>query len=1377
MRKKFLSAFLLGALAIATTSTMVSCKDYDDDIKSLKGQIKSLEDLVAQKEATINSSIANLQSLIDKANNDHATKAALESAKKELEDAIKANYNSLVEQDTKLSLAIDAAQAKADAAHALATENKEAIGNLANDLATANEKLGTLSEGLKTANAEISRLDAALIAQKAELEEAIKDAKAELTEADKEILKQAQAEIKALEDKLAAADKELDAKITEEIDKVNEAIKGVEVSIDELQVAHAEVAAEVTTLIKTTIPAVRDEIKVVAGKISDVDSKYDVITKILATSLRSLVYIPNLYVDGIETIEYAFIKDTTLVEKTDIRTKRQRKDLGETYEKELSNITDYVYKDGASVEWVYGPAWPVKYHMNPANSKTTWDKVAGWNCREVEVATRASVGSLGAITSPEKYDNGDDLFLNKDGILTVGLKIEKPKPLLANGPVKWKPGETGNQSYGKDNIVSLKVKSEAADNAKDTIITSDYAMLFPEVVHPEAIVWTKANNRGELGTVDENVSHSYASTGEVNCPFGEKKFHVWDSPEEALRHADGPNESFGQPDILLPYNSKEGVTLQDMIGTHFIKYCDIQNHTKYGLWKFGEEQFWGLKYTFDTVDYLVDTNKTSDSKYCTVNSKTGQIIARDVDANGETIDDRPAENNNNSVVGREPLIRIRLVSAADTTKVFLDGYVLVRITKAEKELVDVINDYPVEKHTFNLCDAVSFEWTTWAEFDNYVLDHLNLTKEQFDAQYELDTKPFGPISSVGGGYWYRAKVFEQIITEKANNEKDTTYIPSTYTCPKDNKKVDFTSIDYLMNEVGTTNHTFRWTITEDELEYLTHDQNLPRNLKRYVRYVGKNSAKYKYIYIKFEANLDRAADPETGIKEKNNNYWFALDGDVAGWDAVALNIVSPNGTSGTPIVWNNELISTFTTANTITDGVVNTVAFTDEALNDPKRGYLSRDKEYRKFFFAPINTTIKDSCLTSGIEWVITAKSSAADEKWNAFVCHYGICCAEDHEDIEHEAIVGHNVNKYNDGAYTKFNPEYRDYDNHTVNLHYPATYTAKNHKFQVKDGKSDDAANSAILQKCAIDYRDGCFTNDVLYAYNPKTNVYTPIVKLDQATGRLTLIRPEVKNPQDPSRKDYVPGSVLDKVLNAVGYWGDRHQNISDELHTWVGVVVNNGCGVARDLFTVHGDNNQNYSIFEASWQRPINLRENDPEPIEDAKNNGEIIPVYKHLSFFDWRGDKEGSMEGMYKWLWGYYNIHRIAFDLNPDKVLTNMHQSSPETFVVLSEVSKDLHLYAYKSWNYVTGTGEKSDQGVYKFDNSFDLRGFANQVMNADLIAYLNLNMGEFGYIFYENNGQNVNTFSVKVPISIYYEWGHFDTYMTIEIKSTKGNQNGI
>ena len=39
MNKKFLSAILFGALMVSSTGVFVSCKDYDDDIENLQGQI------------------------------------------------------------------------------------------------------------------------------------------------------------------------------------------------------------------------------------------------------------------------------------------------------------------------------------------------------------------------------------------------------------------------------------------------------------------------------------------------------------------------------------------------------------------------------------------------------------------------------------------------------------------------------------------------------------------------------------------------------------------------------------------------------------------------------------------------------------------------------------------------------------------------------------------------------------------------------------------------------------------------------------------------------------------------------------------------------------------------------------------------------------------------------------------------------------------------------------------------------------------------------------------------------------------------------------------------------------------------------------------
>ena len=53
MNKKFLSAILFGALMVTSTGTFVSCKDYDDDIENLQGQISANSSAIAELKTLI----------------------------------------------------------------------------------------------------------------------------------------------------------------------------------------------------------------------------------------------------------------------------------------------------------------------------------------------------------------------------------------------------------------------------------------------------------------------------------------------------------------------------------------------------------------------------------------------------------------------------------------------------------------------------------------------------------------------------------------------------------------------------------------------------------------------------------------------------------------------------------------------------------------------------------------------------------------------------------------------------------------------------------------------------------------------------------------------------------------------------------------------------------------------------------------------------------------------------------------------------------------------------------------------------------------------------------------------------------------------------
>lgn len=86
MRRKFISALLFGALVAASTSTFVSCKDYDDDINGLQGQItanaSTLEELVTEKVNNLTTEINALKQ------EDARLNSALEAAKADLAAAI-----------------------------------------------------------------------------------------------------------------------------------------------------------------------------------------------------------------------------------------------------------------------------------------------------------------------------------------------------------------------------------------------------------------------------------------------------------------------------------------------------------------------------------------------------------------------------------------------------------------------------------------------------------------------------------------------------------------------------------------------------------------------------------------------------------------------------------------------------------------------------------------------------------------------------------------------------------------------------------------------------------------------------------------------------------------------------------------------------------------------------------------------------------------------------------------------------------------------------------------------------------------------------------------------------------------------------------------
>ena len=208
MKRKYLSALLMGTLTVASMSTFTSCKDYDDDISNLQGQIDKLatadqlSQKVAELQALISSnttSINGLQTKLDEVKKaadkaqttaegkatleevktilaDYATKKYVDDADATLDAAIKAlKTGDIAELKTKVDEAKAAAdQAKADAMAAI----EEVKNDLTNNF---DAKLETEKSLRETA---INTLNAALEgkADKAALEELKTKGTAAMTE-------------------------------------------------------------------------------------------------------------------------------------------------------------------------------------------------------------------------------------------------------------------------------------------------------------------------------------------------------------------------------------------------------------------------------------------------------------------------------------------------------------------------------------------------------------------------------------------------------------------------------------------------------------------------------------------------------------------------------------------------------------------------------------------------------------------------------------------------------------------------------------------------------------------------------------------------------------------------------------------------------------------------------------------------------------------------------------------------------------------------------------------------------------------------------------------------------------------------------------------
>ena len=277
-------------------------------------------------------------------------------------------------------------------------------------------------------------------------------------------------------------------------------------------------------------------------------------------------------------------------------------------------------------------------------------------------------------------------------------------------------------------------------------------------------------------------------------------------------------------------------------------------------------------------------------------------------------------------------------------------------------------------------------------------------------------------------------------------------------------------------------------------------------------------------------------------------------------------------------------------------------------------------------------------------------------------------------------------------------------------------------------------------LATCALDINQGAYADSILYL----KGTYEEVARINPTTG-------EVKLQKTPATK---------AVLNAVGY-AKGTEPLYKQLHAHIGVATANSCGVVEKTLN---------DKFYATWHRPINIFKS-VQPVVDANTDGNTIKVFDCIRMYDWRGWKtaeteadcianQSNMWGDNYWFWAYYGVSAISVDLT--KANVEIKFDGEDKWVKLNTVTNKLELYGK------TAAGKTVRDAV--LTSKFNLASLNNSAYNSAVERTLKAQLGS---IHYTNNGDVVKKFSVKVPVTITYEWGQIMTDVVINIDNTIGH----
>lgn len=341
---------------------------------------------------------------------------------------------------------------------------------------------------------------------------------------------------------------------------------------------------------------------------------------------------------------------------------------------------DYATKR-ASSETSVVPVVTASYYMNPSNAEIDMDKAKYGFIVSNANYTRAASASDITVDSVKKDSK-------ITGLLNVYFSMKNANSI-------------SNISNGKVDVAALRY------NGNDTIVTSDFAALKQYAIKEFYINKSATGNAAEDQSSENHLAHS---------------------ADDAIRH-DQAGE-YEWPVLEIAYNNTEGIDLDKWINVHYL-FADSNKETFWGdQAEINKKKF---KLVYELIGYIAnDADKTNESKHATIDGSILKVHG---------VDGAEASR---KIIGRTPLVRVKLVDENTNSQIAEVGYIVVKITDVttdpvivpEADIKDVTNGYTV------LCDDAAalnnVTAITWDEVENHVLGTLDMSKEEFEKNYTLE---------------------------------------------------------------------------------------------------------------------------------------------------------------------------------------------------------------------------------------------------------------------------------------------------------------------------------------------------------------------------------------------------------------------------------------------------------------------------------------------------------------------------------------------------------------------------------------------------------------------------------------------------------------